>query len=155
MKKVKQQSREHSRISIDDSRHSTYRELAKRTDKDSSVEETETRPFEFMKNLFMLATIIGYRDKKRIPLGKATDIFSWQTFSVDEVSLLNALAVADTNSVDVLRDQKEILRIAEEYANGGIVQIIEEVSQMPGDKLDNLVDLLANLIQDPSRSDSK
>ena len=153
MKKVKQQSGEQFRISIDESHHSTYQELAKRTDKESSEKETDTRPFEYMKNLFMLATFIGFKNKKRIPLEKGTSIFNWQAFSTDEVSLLDALAITETNSVEVLTDQNKILNIAEEYANGGILQIEEEVREMPGDKIDNLLDLLANWIQDDSISE--
>ncbi len=150
MKNVKQQSREQYRISIDQSHHSTYQELAKRPDREISEKDTDTRPFENMKNLFMSATFLGYKNQERIPLAKGTDIFNWQVFSTDEVSLLDALAVTETNGVEVLTDRNEILRIAEEYANAGILQIEEEVREMPGDKIDNLLDLLANWIQDDS-----
>ena len=50
MKKVKQESREQYRISIDQSHHLTYQKLAKRLDKESPEEEKDTRPFESMKN---------------------------------------------------------------------------------------------------------
>ena len=146
MKKVKQESREQYRISIDQSHHLTYQKLAKRLDKESPEEEKDTRPFESMKNLFLLATFIGYKNKKRVPLEKGRGIFNWQTFSSDEVSLLFGLAVAETNHIEVLSDQKQLLKIAEEYANGGIIQIEEEVMEMPGDKIENLLDLLANWI---------
>ena len=150
METEKPRSGERHRISIDQSHHSTYQELAKRSDKERSDEEKETPPFESMKNLFMLATFIGYRNKKRVPLAKGTGIFNWQTFSTDEVSLLYALAVTEANGVEVLTDTSEILSIAEEYANGGILQIEEKVKEMPGDKIENLLDLLANWIPDDS-----
>lgn len=153
METGKPRSRERHRISIDQSHHSTYQELAKRSDQERSNEEKETPPFESMKNLFMLATFIGYRNKKRVPLAKGTGIFNWQTFSTDEVSLLYALAVTEANGVEVLTDTSEILSIAEEYANGGILQIEEEVKEMPGDKIENLLDLLANWIPDDSAQD--
>ena len=152
METVKQQSEERYRISIDRSHHSTYQELAKRTDRESSEEEKDTPPFESMKTLFMLATFIGCENKKRVPLENKVDIFGWQVLATDEdyVSLLYALAVIETNGVDVLTDRNKVLSIAEEYANGGILQIEEEVKEMPGDKIENLLDLLANLIQDES-----
>lgn len=55
-----------------------------------------------------------------------------------------------TDEVEVLGDRIRILQIAEEFANGGILQIEEEVREMPGDRIDNLVDLLAKLMQEGS-----
>lgn len=155
METVKQQPAERYRICIDQSHHLTYQELAKRPDKENSDEEKDTPPFESMKNLFMLATFIGYKNKKRVPLENKVDIFSWQVLATDEdyVSLLYALAATETNSVEVLANRNQILNIAEEYANGGILQIEEEVKEMPGDKIENLLDLLANLIQDDPTQD--
>ena len=143
---AKQQSTERYRIFIDSSHHSTYQELAKRSEKEDSDKKKETPPFESMKNLFMLATFIGYRYEKRTPLKNRTDIFTWQVLSTDEeyVSLLYALAVTETRSVEVLTDRDQILTIAEEYDNTGILQIQEQVKDMPGDKIENLLDLLAN-----------
>ena len=147
METVKQQSGERYRIFIDRSYHLTYQELAKRPDKENSDEEKDTPPFESMKNLFMLATFIGYKNKKRVPLENRVDIFSWQVLATDEeyVSLLYALAVTETNGVEVLANRNEILSIAEEYANGGILQIEKEVKEMPGEKIDNLLDLLGSV----------
>ena len=155
METVKQQSGERYRIFIDRSYHLTYQELAKRPDKENSDEEKDIPPFESMKNLFMLATFIGYKNKKRVPLENRVDIFSWQVLATDEeyVSLLYALAVTETNGVEVLANRNEILSIAEEYANGGILQIEKEVKEMPGDKIENLLDLLANWIPDGSTQD--
>ncbi len=150
MEKGKQQSVEQYRISVDESHHSTYQELAKRTDRENTEKGTDIRPFENMKNLFMLATFIGYNNDKRIPLEKGIGIFNWRGFSTDEVSLLDALSIAVTNEVDVLNDRIKILQIAEEYANGGILQIEEEVCEMPGARIGNLLDLLANCIQHES-----
>jgi dnd system-associated protein 4 len=156
METVKQQSGGRYRISIDRSHHSTYQELAKRPDKEISDEEKDTPPFESMKNLFMLATFIGYRNQKRVPLENKIDIFTWQVLATDEeyISLLYALAVTETDGVEVLTDRNEILNIAEEYANGGILQIEEEVKEMPGDKIENILDLLANWIPADSTQDS-
>ena len=148
MGKAKQQSTERYRIFIDRSHHSTYQELAKRSEKEESDEEKETHPFESMKNLFMLAMSIGYRHQKRTPLENKTDIFTWQVLSTDEeyVTLLYALAVNETKDTKVLINRNQILTIAEEYANTGILQIEEQVKDMPGDKIENILDLLANWI---------
>lgn len=148
METTKQQSGERYRIFIDRSHHLTYQELAKPPEKEIPDQEKDTPPFESMKNLFMLAAFIGYKNKKRVPLENRVDIFSWQVLATDEnyLSLLYALAVTETNGVEVLTDRRKILTIAEEYANGGILQIEEEVKERPGEKIDNLLDLLANWI---------
>ena len=144
----KPQSNERYRIFIDRSNHPIYQELAKRPDKGNSDEGEDVPPFESMKNLFMLATFIGIQNKVRVPLENKVDIFSWEVLTIDEeyVSLLYALAVTETNDVTVLTDRNEILTIAEEYANAGIIQIEEEVKEMPGDKIENLLDLLGTWI---------
>ena len=131
------------RIRIDKVHHLTYIALTKPRENEN---HQDLSPFESMKNVFMLASFIGYNEKKRIPLGKDKElIFAWARFSPQEdVPLLRALALAETEDVEVLTDQDRILRIAEEYANGGITAIQEQVEDMPGDRITNLVDLLRN-----------
>ena len=138
-----QPRRQRDRIRIDKIHHPTYIALTKPRENEN---RQELSPFESMKNIFMLATFIGYNEEKRIPLGKDKElIFAWARFSPEEdVPLLRALALAETEDVEVLTDQNRILTIAEEYANGGIIEIQKEVEDMPGDRITNLVDLLRN-----------
>ena len=128
------------RIHIDESHHGLYKELT--TEKGGLLE-----PFKTMKDLFLFATLVGYRCGERIPLGKGVGIFAWAQFSAQEdVPTLRALAIAETGDVTVLANQDELLTIAEEYANGGIVEIQEQVAQMPGNRIVNLVGLLQKWI---------
>ena len=144
METAKQQSGEQHHIFIDESHHSTYQFLTSPSDKEKADEKKGSIPFDSMKNLFMLATFIGYRNQKRVRLENQRDIFTWQTLSTDGegLSLIYALAVAETGNIEVLTDRNRVLTIAQEYANGGIIQIKKEIEDMPGDKIDNLVDLL-------------
>lgn len=138
-----QPRRARDRIRIDKIHHPTYIALTKPTENEN---RQELSPFESMKNIFMLSIFIGYNEEKRIPLGKDKEmIFAWARFSPEEdVPLLRALALAETEDVEVLTDQNRILTIAEEYANGGIAEIQKQVEDMPGDRITNLVDLLRN-----------
>ena len=138
-----QSRRLRDRIRIDKIHHPTYIALTKPRENEN---HQELSPFESMKNIFMLSIFIGYNEKKRIPLGKDKElIFAWARFSPEEdVPLLRALALAETEDVEVLADQDQILTIAEEYANGGIIEIQKQVEDMPGDRITNLVDLLRN-----------
>lgn len=138
-----QSRRPRDRIRIDKIHHPTYIALTKARENEN---HQDLSPFESMKNIFMLAIFIGYNEEKRIPLGKDKEmIFAWARFSPEEdVPLLRALALAETEDVEVLTDQDQILTIAEEYANGGITEIQKQVEDMPGDRITNLVDLLRN-----------
>lgn len=146
-----QSSKRNDRIRIDISHHQIYKDLTK----DSGNEGREDLlPFESMKNLFMLATFVGYQEGKRVPLGKYQGIFGWTQLSKDEdVPLLHALALAETGSVDVLTNQGEILQIAEEYANAGIIVIKENIADMRDNRIKHLVRLLGTRIPDDLISD--
>lgn len=138
-----QSRRPRDRIRIDKIHHPTYIALTKPREDES---RQDLPPFDSMKNIFMLAIFIGYNEEKRVPLGKDKElIFAWAQFShEDDVPLLRALALAETEDVEVLMDQDRILTIAEEYANGGIIEIQKQIEDMPGDRITNLVDLLFN-----------
>ena len=138
-----QSRRPRDRIRIDKIHHPTYIALTKPRENEN---HQDLSPFESMKNVFMLATFIGYNEEKRVPLEKDKElIFAWARFSPEEdVPLLRALALAETEDVEVLTDQDRILTIAEEYANGGITEIQKQVEDMPGDRITNLVALLLN-----------
>lgn len=136
-----------NRIYIDKSYHSVYKML-------TESEESE-QPFDSMKNVFMLATFIGYQQRKRIRLKNKVDIFSWDVLARDEenVPLLLALALAETNDVEILTDQGRILDIAEEYANAGIIEIKKKIANMRDNRIMHLVGLLGELIPDDLISD--
>ena len=133
---TQQISTQRDRIYIDASNHPIYEDLT--TEKEGSVQ-----PFKSMKDLFLLAVFIGYRRGQRSPLKTRRGIFAWAQFTPQEdVPVLQALAIAETGNVSVLANQEELLKIAEEYANSGIVEIQEQVAGMPGNRIGNLADLL-------------
>ena len=142
METPKQPTEERERVSIDESCQVTYQVLTQRSGDDTS-------PFESMKDLFMLAMFVGYRKGERKPLTNKVGIFNWQQgFKTDEKSLIYALAVTVTGGVEVLADRNEILDIAEEYANGGMEQIEEDINNIPSDKIYNLLGLLSTYLPD-------
>ena len=131
-----------NRIYIDKSNHSVYKELTE--------SEEVKQPFSSMKNVFMLAVFIGYQQDQRIELKNKVEIFSWDVLARDEenVSLLRALAVAETGDVEILTDQGKILNIAEEYANAGIREIQEKIVEMQDNRIMHLVSLIGRYISD-------
>lgn len=127
------------RVSIETSTHEIYKELSER-----STQNPEKAPFYLMKDVFMWAVTIGVNNGKPRPLsGGKTQIFRWDQFTTDtDVPALMAIAIAETGDVEVLNDEPQILRIAEEYANTGIRELKQLLVDQPGQPLWNLVDLI-------------
>jgi len=144
-----QQSQQRDRIYIDESHHEIYVALTPSKEKELPREEGHKSLFASMKNVFMLAVFIGYRQKKREPLKNKVSIFSWAQLSDEkDVPLLRALALAETKQLEVLANQGEILTVAEEYANIGIIEIKEKIADMPDNRIMHLVNLLGSRIPD-------
>lgn len=124
------------RVSIDDTVLPIYKTLT-----DSS--DAEQAPFKTMKDVFMLAVIIGYRQGTRrpVPTGAKTTIRK-EVFSENDIHLLKAIAIATTGNVEVLLHQGDILTIAEEYAQAGIHEVKAELLDQVGRPLWNVVGLL-------------
>lgn len=121
-------------VAIDEGVHAIYKQLTEGND-------IVNAPFRTMKDVFMWAAILGYRNGERRSItGKKVTIFRWAQFSSQtDVPLLKALAIADNSNVDVLVNQDEILIIAEEYANAGIHELRASVLDEYGQPLWNLI----------------
>jgi len=124
-------------VNIDESVHDIYKQLTEGSDPVGV-------PFRTMKDVFMWAACLGYQLGERRPLtGKRVTIFRWAQFTPQtDMPLLKALAIADSDDVNVLLGQDEILSIAEEYANTGIHELRASVLDEYGQPLWNLVAML-------------
>ncbi len=127
------------RVSIEDAVHDIYKLLSER-----SGQSPETEPFILMKDVFMWAVALGVKKGKRRPLqGGKEQIFRWDQFSQDvDVPALKIIALAETSDAEILLQEDQILRIAEEYANEGIRELKNELLDQPGEALWNLVNIL-------------
>ncbi|HNP87516.1 MAG TPA: hypothetical protein PKK78_15310 [Kouleothrix sp.] len=125
------------RVSIDASLHELYKQL-------SEGNNPENAPFRTMKDVFMLATCLGYRRGLPKPIvGKKQQIFHFTQFSEQaDMPILKAIAIAKTGDIQVLADEDLIVQIAEEYANAGIQELKAQVVDQVGQPLWSLVDLI-------------
>lgn len=133
------------RVSIELEVHDIYRDLVER-----SGQSIENAPFLLMKDVFMWATALGYKlgEKRALAPGK-TQPFRWSQLSQDtDVPMLKAIALADSNDVEVILHEDRILRIAEEYANAGIRVLKQALLDRPGRALWNLTDLARSGVDD-------
>ena len=130
------------RVSIESEVHEIYKQLSEK-----SSQYPEMAPFLLMKDVFMWALALGVGKGKRRPLsGNKEQIFRWDQFSQDiDVPALKTIALAETEDVEILLREDNILRIAEEYANEGIRELKSELIDQPAKPLWNLVDLVRKI----------
>ncbi len=120
-------------IHIDPKHHALY----------SCLTSGDEAPFKTMKDLFMLATSVGFARGRRVPLSAQREIFRWPVFSPQEdIPVLRAISIAETGDAVAMVDQSQLMNIAEEYANGGIDEVRQEVLDQPGAPRENLVQYL-------------
>ena len=79
------------------------------------------------KEQFLLAMAIGFENKVRSHLGARDGLFLIKDLRTQDDALMNAIAVYETNSPDVLSDKEEVFKIAEEYAHAGIKLLVDKI----------------------------
>src|SRR6478672_11356174 len=85
---------------------------------------TSTSALPTLKDAFVFAACLGWAHERRVALAKRQHVGFWRTFDTRDTTLLQAIAIAETGDPAVVANQGEVIRIAEEYANGGIDLLI-------------------------------
>lgn len=81
------------------------------------------------KEIFALAMALGIKKGHRVPYGsKAKDgFFNLKDLNEKDFSFFYAIAISEEGKLDVLSDISKVFLIAEEYANGGIHLLKQEL----------------------------
>jgi len=79
------------------------------------------------KEQFLFTMAIGFKHRTRIPLVKKENWFLKKDMKPDDEALVNAVALADARSVDILSDAGAVFKIAEEYAHAGLAILHDKV----------------------------
>lgn len=104
--------------------------------------------FPNMPAMFVFAAALGQAMGVTRPLKKKVYVFKWVSFSEQEdVPILEALAVANTNDLTVLDNRTKILDIAEEYATGGVDLLRQELTASREKNLERLAKLALEVAQ--------
>lgn len=82
-------------------------------------------------DIFLLAMAIGKQKQLRIKLKGRSDSIKRNALLEKEVWLMCSVALAEKKDLAVLGNPAEIVKICEEYANGGIHTLIS-MHKMPG-----------------------
>lgn len=101
-------------------------------------------PFSTMKDLFLISACFGAKHNIYLELQSKRDIFSGEIFnSQTDVPVLASLAFKRTKNLDVISNPKEVIEIAQCWANGGIQKLRDELLKNPGlSPLLNFIDLI-------------
>ena len=98
-------------------------------------------PFQGMiyKDVLVYAATFGFRNGLREPLEKPQPNIPFTALKDRDIWILKAIAVAEEDSLSVLRNESDLYRIPEEYANGAIGELYREVlAGKPGDPLERI-----------------
>jgi dnd system-associated protein 4 len=108
---------ERDRFYVQKDRHPLFQRLSQGDD----------APFKTMKDVFVLSAAMGVHVGRRVPLrGGTQHVGFWHYLTTQEdIPVLQAIAVAETGDVAVLGDRSRVIKIAEEYANGGIDLLVD------------------------------
>ncbi|MEM2857073.1 MAG: hypothetical protein QW416_08240 [Candidatus Nitrosocaldaceae archaeon] len=106
-------------LNIDEDNYKKFEEL-----KDSKVFKQSDTP---MKSIFIYALALGWNNKIRKPLKKKKGSIPSSTLSNDELWLLYSIAYTETKDISIILKGKEVAKIVEEYANGGIDELYKIV----------------------------
>jgi dnd system-associated protein 4 len=93
------------------------------------LKDDKSSPFRTYASSMLFAAALGHRENRRLTVddvcqdGIRLTIFN----EVDEIPFMYSLAIAETNSVDMFKEEffPEVMKIFEEYAMGGF-EIIQD-----------------------------
>ncbi len=127
-------------VNIDKSKHEKYQELSKGKD----------APFASMWQVFLVAACVGFESKRRVPLSSAEKIFSWseQLSADDLLAIVAALGIAETKDPMIVSDQEKLLTVVEEFANGGVDELYDEIINSKSDRILTLAQLALSAEKD-------
>ncbi len=108
-----------ARIYVQRDKHPDFQQLSQGVD----------APFEQLTDVFVAAAAVGYRNGVKSPtVGASQHVGFWHSLKNDtDIPLLQAIAIAETDDIEVLSDSQRVLDIAQDYANAGIVLLVEKM----------------------------
>lgn len=105
------------RVNIDKSDISLYKDL----DKDDFLKKLEN------KEKFLFALSIGFKNKIRRPLDSKEGYALLKYFKTRDNALIQSVALHDSNDPEILKDDEQVYKIAEEYAHAGIKILVDKI----------------------------
>ncbi|MGG0706533.1 DNA phosphorothioation-associated protein 4 [Bacillus paramobilis] len=111
--------------------------------------------FSSFKDIFMLAGIVGFMNKKRKTFTSSLEQIHWNVFNSEtDETVINAVALAETGDLTIINTDDEAfdrkIIIYEEYAAGGLEYLYDKIMENPRYALDNYFDFLKSMEKEVS-----
>jgi len=90
------------------------------------------------KEQFLLAMAIGFENSQRRELKTREGFFFSDNLGSEGRTLINALAIREHGSADILADEKKVFDIAEQYASAGIRILADSIDKVQFGKFDKM-----------------
>lgn len=104
---------------------------------------------ETMADVFVYAAIYGFKKQKKEKLKKAKPNISAIAIEDPHTALLVAISIIETGGIDILFDEEKATNIIEEYANGGIDILEDELIGSAGqDSITKMCSDIREMIRD-------
>jgi len=90
------------------------------------------------KEQFLLAMAIGLENEQKRKLKTREGFFFSNYLGLEDKTLINAVAIHEYGSADILANEKEVFSIAEQYASAGIRILIDSIDKIQFGKFDKI-----------------
>lgn len=95
---------------------------------------SEEKLFNSMKDVYMLALVLGCLKKNRIPFTeKGGDPIKLSIFNSEDLKIMDLMTLAATEDLNILtkEQEEEKFKLIEEYTNGGMEILVKELGIIP------------------------
>ena len=90
------------------------------------------------KEQFLLAMAIGFENEQKRELKTRDGFFFSNYLGPEDKTLINAIAISEYGSSDILANEKEVFNIAEQYASAGIRMLVDSIDKIQFGKFDKI-----------------
>ncbi len=90
------------------------------------------------KEQFLFAMAYGFKNNEKKVLKTKEGFVLIKDLRQEDEALINALAVYDTDSLDILTDKDKVYEIAGQYANAGILMLSDKIDSIQFGSFDNI-----------------
>lgn len=90
------------------------------------------------KEQFLFAMAYGFKNNEKKVLKTKEGFFLIKDLRQEDEALINALAVYDTDSLEILTNKEKVYEIAEQYANAGILMLSDKIDSIQFGSFDNI-----------------
>lgn len=90
------------------------------------------------KEQFLLAMAIGFENDQKRELKSRDGFFFSNYLGAEDRTLINALAIHEHGSTDILANEKDVFDIAEQYASAGIRILADSIGKVQFGKFDKM-----------------